>query len=69
MTEFIKKIISHKINFKPIDCLIYLFFSILFVVFLKNTLNDLDNGTIIGISLFGAFIVTFFNRLYKNKKK
>ncbi len=67
MREYIKKILSHKINFKPIDCLIYLFFSFVFVIFLRNKFNDLDNGIINGASIFSAFIVTFFYRLYKNK--
>lgn len=68
MNKLFKKIISHKTDFKPTDCIIYLFFSIIFVLFLKNKFNDLENGVIIGISIFCAFLVTLLNRTYKNKK-
>ncbi len=68
MNKLFKKIISHKTDFKPTDCIIYLFFSIIFVLFLKNKFNDLENGVIIGISILCAFIVTLLYRIYKSRK-
>ncbi len=68
MEEFIKKIISHQTNFKPVDCLILVVLYVVLFMLVRNIFNDLDSGLSVAISLICSFMITLFQGLYKSKK-